>query len=480
MSLHYLYRHCKLITLGLLIIQCSCKKFVQINPPTTQITGQTVYSNNTSAEAVMTGLYDNMVASTGLTSGGNSIGFFMGLAADELTNYAPRSITQVQFYENALTSYSNNASNYYFWTELYADIYVTNAVLAGLATSTGIADSVKRQISGEAEFMRAFLNLYATNLYGDVPMVTTTNYLTNNTISRTPQAEVYSQIISDLKDAQSKLSSQFVDQTGASTVDRIRPNQGTATALLARVYLYTGKWDSATLEATEVINNAQYSLDSLNSVFLANSTEAIWQIPPTSPGFNTWDAYTYILLGVPTDAALSPYLVGAFEANDERVSAWVAAFTIDSITFYYYPYKYKVWQRDQPVTEYTMMLRLAEQYLIRAEAEAQQGNLTSASGDLNTIRNRAALPNIADSIATSQTALLSAILHERQVELFSEWGHRWFDLSRTNNLNSVMGAPGNMCQAKGGTWKPDWALLPIAQGELQINPNLKQNPGYSN
>jgi hypothetical protein len=69
-----------------------------------------------------------------------------------------------------------------------------------------------------------------------------------------------------------------------------------------------------------------------------------------------------------------------------------------------------------------MVLRLAEQYLIRAEARAHQGNLTGAKDDLDKIRNRAGLEGIP---ITNTQAMLDAIAHERQVELFTEWGHRW-------------------------------------------------------
>jgi hypothetical protein len=466
-----------------LLVLVGCTKFVQAPPPTTEIVGATVYSNGASAAAVMTGLYSNMIASPALSSGYPSIGWLMGLAADELKNYNPGNIEQSQFYLNALSSFTNGNSNYYFWTELYNELYVTNAVLEGVASSKGITPAIKQQINGEAEFMRAFLHFYATNLYGAVPLVTSTDYLVNNSISRTPQNAVYQQIITDLLDAQAKLPNGFVDATGLSTTERIRPNAAAATALLARVYLYNSKWDSAEAEATTIINNSSsYSLDSLNAVFQANSTEAIWQLQPNYPGVNTWDGAYYYLQGPPApgqtnSVALSSYLVSTFESGDERYASWVGVFTPDSITYYYYPYKYKVWQQGSPLTEYTMVLRLAEQYLIRAEARAQQGtNMTGAIADLNVIRNRAGLANY--SGLTDQASMLSAILHERQVELFTEWGHRWFDLSRTNNLNSVMGSPGNVCQVKGGTWNPNWALLPIALQELQTNSHLTQNPGY--
>jgi len=119
---------------------------------------------------------------------------------------------------------------------------------------------------------------------------------------------------------------------------------------------------------------------------------------------------------------------------------------------------------------------LGEQCLIRAEARAQQGNLNGAISDLDIIRKRAGLPLIANTNpGISQSVLLTAILHERQVELFTEWGHRWLDLKRTNNVDGVMNT---VTTQKGGTWNSDWQWYPITLSELQTAPNLVQNEGY--
>jgi starch-binding outer membrane protein, SusD/RagB family len=465
----------------------SCKKFVEIDPPPTQITGATVFSNNTSAAGAMTSIYDNMVINgNGITGGVQSIGYLNGLQADELTNYTNNPFYN-QFYTNSLTSSSGGSTNYYFWTELYQELYVSNAVIEGLNNSTSLTDSIKQQLMGEAEFMRAFLHFYATNLYGDVPLVTTTNYQLNNLLHRTPQAQVYQQIISDLRDAQSKLNGNFVDYRGISTIERIRPNKWAAAALLARVYLYTDSFTNAEAETSLVINNSSlFNLDSLNGVFLKNSTEAIWQMESpaqNAPSPNTYDAPAYVLTSAPGtgsfNVALSSFLLKSFEPGDQRFNNWVGSFVDPSSNdTFYFPYKYKSYLYDQPVTEYVMVLRLGEQYLIRAEAEANGAGsgITGAINDLNIIRTRANLP--AFSGATDQISVLAAIIHERQVELFTEWGHRWFDLKRTNIINAVLGNPGNVCAAKGGTWDPYKELMPIPLEEILINTNLTQNAGY--
>ena len=446
-----------------------CTKFTQVPPPTTEITSSTVYSNNTSAAAVMSGVYSNMMSNAnGMTGGSQSIGYYTGLQADELKNFDPTNVFNALFYTNSL-----NSNSEIFWPEIYNEIHVSNAVIEGLSNSSGVSDEMRQQLTGEAKFMRAFLHFYAVNFYGDVPLVTTTEFLTNNSISRSPVVQVYQQIIQDLKDAQNSLPSDFVDASGLVTTERTRPNKGAASALLARAYLYTAMWDSAETQATSVINSTNYGLDSnLNDVFLANSTEAIWQMQPVVPETNTWDAQSYVILGQ-AEVGLSQNLLSSFETGDRRLVNWVDSILLDTI--YYYPYKYKVYLPGQPLSEYLMVLRLAEQYLIRAEARAQLGDVSGAQTDLNMIRFRAGLTATS---ASDKQSLLTAILHERQVELFTEWGHRWLDLKRTASVDSVMGTPGNVCAQKGGVWNPDWALFPIALYDLKINQHLTQNPGY--
>jgi hypothetical protein len=143
---------------------------------------------------------------------------------------------------------------------------------------------------------------------------------------------------------------------------------------------------------------------------------------------------------------------------------------------YYYPYKYQIGRSQASITgpyiEYYMVLRLAEQYLIRAEAEANgAGNgINDAIVDLNYIRSRANLLPYAGPV--DQNSVLNAIFHERQIEFFSEWGHRWLDLKRTGQAVTTLSA------AKKINILSSSLLYPIPISELQADPNLSQNPGY--
>lgn len=164
-----------------------------------------------------------------------------------------------------------------------------------------------------------------------------------------------------------------------------------------------------------------------------------------------------------------PSLYDAFEADDNRYTKWVKAST--STPIYYYPYKYKAGRVvGGTPKEYDMMFRLGEQYLIRAEARAQINTAQSLSGaktDIDEIRNRAGLG--AYTGALNKDNLLSAIEHERQVELFCEWGHRWFDLKRTKRASAVL-----------SPIKADWQdtdmLYPIPESAMRTNKNLTPNP----
>jgi hypothetical protein len=118
---------------------------------------------------------------------------------------------------------------------------------------------------------------------------------------------------------------------------------------------------------------------------------------------------------------------------------------------------------------------MGELYLIRAEARAMQGNIAGAQADLNAVRTRAGLSS---TTASDQAGLLAAIVQERRVELFTEWGNRFFDLKRWGIIDSVMTAfaPGKSASS---VWKGYMQLLPLPSNDLQQDANLSQNPGYS-
>jgi hypothetical protein len=237
------------------------------------------------------------------------------------------------------------------------------------------------------------------------------------------------------------------------------------------VYLYQKNWEKAEANATEIIDAGIYSLEpDLNNVFLSGSNETIWQLSSVFPGAETWEGYFFLPVapGLMPSYVITDHLLNAFENGDKRKEDWLNKNTVNG-NDYYYPYKYKLGYDGLTVPlEGYVVFRLSEQYLIRAEARAQQNNFSGAITDLNLIRNRAGLQ---DTTFTDQASLLSAIQHERQVELFCEWGNRWFDLKRTGTATEVLSL------IKPGFQAND-TLYPIPQTELNSNPFLTQNPGY--
>ena len=473
-------------------IHISCKKLVEAPPPSDQVAESNVFSVDATAISVMNGLYTSMNGNGGnyLAQGNRSIGLLQSLAADELTLYSGTGGVLLAYYQNTFSAKDNTGSEQ--WDPLYNYIYQCNAAIEGLNNSSGLTPKVKIQLLGEAKFFRAFCYFYLVNLFGDVPLTLTTDPKINLLLSRTPKAQVYFQIIQDLKDAEELLSESFLNGNLSDiTKERIRPTKWAAAALLSRVYLYTENYADAEQQSNFVINNTSLfgpiSSVPLNSVFLKNSRETIWQIQPTERDFNTKEAQIMVLLPPSTGpntydqpVYLSDNLLSSFEANDQRAMApnWINS-VIFSGTTYSFSHKYKVNSspgvtKPSDMKEYFMVLRLGEQYLIRAEARTHLGE-TNAVDDLNAIRHRAGLSNYAGPI--DKTSLLTAILHERQVELFCEWGHRWFDLKRTNSLDSVMSVIAPL-KSGGLPWQSYQQWCPITLSELQRGPNLVQTPGY--
>jgi len=485
MLFNHKFQICNILLLLVLLTGIACTKLVEVDPPITEITGASVYNSDATASAVLTGIYTNM-SSGSITNAGNfiSLSLFPSLSADELSLFSNSNSNFLAYYTNLLGSTGLGGGSEY-WNNFYPVIYTLNSSIQGLNASTGLTPAVKQQLLGEAYFMRGFCYFYLVNLYGDVPLVTGIDYTVNRLLPRAPQSLVWQQITSDLKSAQSLLSPNYLDASLISQASqRVRPTQGAANALLARAFLYQQKWDSATAASTAVIKNTSlYSLDTLNGVFLANSNEAIWQLQPVNAGQNAQDAIFFVLPSVGPDPYSHPVyldtlLVNAFETGDQRRVNWVDSVIANGIT-YYYPYKYKA-LTTQPVnnvypppTEYPTVLRLSEQYLIRAEAEAKNNDLADAATDLNMIRSRAGLPN---TTASTQADLLTAIFHERQMELFAEWGHRWLDLKRTGNITAVMSVVTPL--KGGGLWSEYKQWYPISINEIQNDPNLVQNSGY--
>jgi starch-binding outer membrane protein, SusD/RagB family len=457
-----------------------CKKWVEVPAPATSITANNVYTNDQTATAALTGIYAEM-SNQDATQGQSNItdlSVICGLSADELTLYDVNNLTYNLFYTNELGSMTSGGA---FWASIYTLLYQVNAGIQGLNTSTTLTPVVKQQLLGESYFLRGFYYFYLTQLYGDVPLVLTTDYKTNESIGRSPRVQIYTQVVTDLKLAKSLLSGNYLDPTLINTTnERVRPTKWAAGALLARTYLYSIDYKNAELEADTVIANSElFNLDNLENVFLNTSKEAIWQLQPVNTGTqsNTGEGLLFVLPSTGPDALgtypvyLDSSLVAKFSTSDNRRKVWIDS-VIANGTTYYFPFKYKLGATATTTQEYVMMLRLGELYLIRAEARAQLNEISGSQSDIDMIRTRAGL---ADVTADDATSLMSEIVQERQYELFSEWGNRWFDMQRLSLIDSIMNIASPV---KGGTWVSYKALFPVPQSEIFLDAKLTQNIGY--
>ncbi|HRP56437.1 RagB/SusD family nutrient uptake outer membrane protein [Agriterribacter sp.] len=440
----------------------SCEKFVDINPPSTQIYSEALFNDKDAIVSAVTGLYSQMSSqSNTIPTGGLSL--YGSLSADELVNTISNAELDV-FTQNSLSPANESVIYGKLWKPSYSLIYHANKVLEGIELSH-ISSSLKNQLSGEALVIRALNYFYLTNLFGDVPLILSTDFEKNSIQPRIPPTSIYDQIIEDLEKSINLLGNEYPSS------GRVRVNKYAAHALLARVCLYAGRPEKALIHADSVIKNGGYEMENdPNNAFLSSSTEAIWQLMPVNLYQDTPEGYVFVPYSKQTIPGYTfrPSFIASFEDNDLRFDSWIGVNTINGFN-YYFPYKFKNRVGGPPYGEYTLILRFAEQFLIRAEAYALTGNLDLAVKDINTIRRRALLPEVN---VTNQDEAISTIMQERKSELFAEWGHRWLDLKRLGLAGSALK------DLKAPNWDATDVLYPIPFTELQTNPFLNQNAGY--
>jgi starch-binding outer membrane protein, SusD/RagB family len=455
------------------LLLTGCNKLLDAGSPPNKVITPQVYSSDSLAQAAVIGIYFKIMENFGPHNGFMSR--YPGLSSDELSRTTVLADDQ-PFLVNTLNT--DNLLVWQIWTNSYYYIYQCNDVITGLTGNHSVTPSLRDQLLGEAYFLRAFTYFYLVNLYGDVPLVLTTDYTQNDNSSRRQANEVYDQMIEDLTKAQDLLTNTYAS-TPEFPAARVRVNRLAVKAMLARVYLYRGEWANADAAATEVIQSGIYQLETdLQQTFRYNSREAILQFMPVNNAYNTAEGFIFVPLapnGRPA-ITLSDSLLKYIEPGDLR-QAWIRTVTVSGKQ-YRSPYKYKQNAATSPREEYNMVLRLAEQYCIRAEARARLDQLPEAVSDLNAIRKRAGLQDL-PTIST-QTQVLAAVEQECRLEFFAEWGHRWFDLKRwpARAIDGKKRIDEVMSTLRPATWKPTAVLWPIPDLELTRNRALTQNPGY--
>lgn len=439
----------------------ACESFVDIPPAANLQQTAQVFSSEQGVTAAVNGVYTNIrSASPSFLNGGVSL--YAGLSAGEIYN-TTTSTTYDPFSKNLIPN-TNSTVNSMFWSLPYNTIYRCNLILEGIEKSDVLSQKYKNQVRGEMLLVRSLVYFYLANLYGDVPLILTTDYSVNAVMGRVAVDQVYSQVIADLSEAQQLLTVNY------PSVGKTRPNKYTAMALLARVYLFRKAYRQSLDVADLILNSNAYSLTTdLARTFLINSSETIWEIAAPGEARNSAEA----LLFIPTSTTARPTFaipdgyVNMFENTDKRKSTWLGRNVNAGIT-YYYPAKLKS-RLTTPITEYEVMFRLSEIYLIKAECAAQLDDVPSAINSLNMVRRRAGVADVSSTLL--KPAVLTAVLQERQREFLGEWGHRWFDLKRLGQLVPVMAIE-----------KPDFKAFaqwfPIPQTQINFNQNLIQNEGY--
>ncbi len=443
-ALKYIY------SIGIVALLSSCADYLDVKPLESISDTQTIY-DKASSETAIRGVYAALASGSYYGTTFQSIGYLSG---DNIQWTGSQS--QVQEFINKKVN-ADNSTIAGAWTAIYVTINRANNVLAKVPTVTDplLTEALKTQIIGEAYFIRALAYFDLARTWGGVPIVTkpTASPTENRGIGRSTQAETYAQVLKDLEAAEPLLP---------LTTGRYRATRKTVWALRARYHLYQKEWAKAEEYATKLLTDTNYRLLKPFNTFFANDArgtqESVFEIfysanepnahrnqwqPQTNGGTRQWAPNDAIvaLLNDPTIGGTRSTLV----AKDNQ-NRWYG-------NLYY----------RTPASDPSYIIRIAELYLIRAEARANQDKLTDALADLNAVRDRA---GVAASTAASTSAVLLAIENERRVEFALE-PHRWYDIVRTGRAAQVF----NLTDA-------NRLVLPIPAGELLIDKSLVQNQGY--
>ncbi|MCB0448093.1 MAG: RagB/SusD family nutrient uptake outer membrane protein [Gelidibacter sp.] len=384
---------------------------------------------------------------------GRTYSIFSDLAADNLSHPVDATATEYAEVDNN-NILPENGSVSGIWRMPYDGINVANNVIVKVPTIPDMSESERNEALAELYFIRGLNHFNLLNYFGAIPLrLSPTVGVNNLDAPRDPVNEVYAKIIQDLT---------FASVNLPTSGEKTRATRYAAKAMLARVFLYKGDYAQAAAMATEVIQNGGYTLlPNYSDIFADDaSAESIFEIYFSETERNRIAEYNFPhSLNGRREVEPSESLLTAYEANDERYAASVA---FEGVQAYAIKYDDLSLGADNFI-----VIRLAEMYLIRAEAKTRlNGNIDDIKSDINMIRQRA---NLNSTNASTYPQLLTAIEKERRVEFAFE-GQRWFDLVRTGRAIEVLPNVTSVNQT----------LFPIPSDELQANshPGMTQNPGY--
>ena len=423
-----------------IFLLAGCDALLDVEPPS-QLTSTIAIEDANGARNALRGAYSAL--QSGSYYGGDFI-FFGDLLADN-TEHTGTFTSFAEADQNTLLA--DNGSVEGMYQDLYFAISVTNHLLERVPGLDDLPEAEKNQILGEAHFLRALHYHNLVKLLGPVPLITSTieGVETASDVTRSPVDAVYAQVLADLQEAERLVTDESQTQ---------QASLGAVKALLARVYLYQGAWALAQQKADEVLALDYELADEYSGLFKPESTtpEAIFLLDFTIQDFNNFGYY----FQTRREIRPTPDLYAAYEAGDARRDSSIEMSSSGRLTGTKFP--------TTTGEEDFHVIRLGEVLLIRAEALARQGQLAEAVDAYNRLRLRAGLaPHVLGADVTTEQDVLEAIWHERRLELAFE-GDRWPDLVRTGRATAVLGI--QECQT----------LFPIPERELNVAPNLEQNP----
>jgi hypothetical protein len=394
----------------------------------------------------------------------------------------------------AISNLTHDASNdrmLELWRQSYDGINRANIAIDNISNNPDLNSQKDKDLVNEAKFLRAVLYFNIVRWFGNVPLVlheTTTLTAEALNVSNTPEAEVYAQIETDLLDAEALPVVQQING---------RPTAGAAKSILSKVYLTQKKWEKAADKSKQVIDSKVYDLfedyaDVFN-VATKNGKEHIYSAQ--FKGLSNWNGNMLASSSAPTsvpgiagDQADALHKEGglfeAFAENDKRKYITFAVQFVsptDGKTYTTIPHFNKYFDPTTPESpgqssKNTPIIRFAEVLLIYAEALNEQNNgpTTAAYEAIDRLRARAGISLLSEIAPTlSKDDFREAIFEERRKELVFEY-QRWFDLARRGSDYFVA-----KLKAAGKTnTQPKHIHFPIPQRELDLNPNLKQNPDW--
>jgi len=408
--------------------------------------------------------------------------FVFGVPADDvLKGSNPGDASYINVYDNFTYTVSDEGVRGY-WIGQWQAVNRANQVITNVP-NIDMNATLKNRLVAEAKMLRAYFYFNLVRIYGGVPIFD--GLQTNYNIPRNSVDEVYNFIISDLTSAAEVLPQTY----GAADLGRV--TKGAALGLLSKVYLYKKDWQKAYDTSNQVIAMG-YSLDpDFNHLFRIAGEfgpESVFEVNCECSAQFGGSQYAEVQ-GVRNQFGWgfftpSSALENAFEPGDIRKELTIlrngettpegdliAMGDPNSVTTYnqkiYVPTSQNNSACGYGSRQNIRILRFAEILLINAEAANELGNTGTAITNLNKVRTRASLGG---TTASTQTALRTAIWHERRVELALE-GDRFVDLVRTGQAATVL-APYGFIPGKN-------EVFPIPLDAMnQSNGAYTQNPGY--